>query len=70
MFSASFGGFGPGLFSIILTFLAFDYYYVTAIHTLSIDVKEILRILVFSIATLFTGLLSPDFSHRVGAAGL
>ena len=58
MFSAWFGGFGPGLFSMSLAFLAFDYYYVTPIHTFSIDVKEVPRISVFTLATLFAGLLS------------
>jgi len=58
MFSAWFGGFGPDLFSMSLAFLAFDYYYVTPIHTFSIDVKEVPRILVFTLATLFAGLLS------------
>jgi len=58
MFSAWFGGFGTGLFSMSLAFLAFDYYYVTPIHTFSIDVKEVPRILVFTLATLFAGLLS------------
>jgi hypothetical protein len=38
-----------------LAFLAFDYNYVTPIDTFSIDVKEVPRILVFTLATLFAG---------------
>lgn len=58
IFSGWFGGFGPGLFATILAFLAFDYYYVEPLHSFFIDAKEMPRVLVFLLATLFAGLLS------------
>ncbi|MDQ5844451.1 MAG: MEDS domain-containing protein, partial [Acidobacteriota bacterium] len=41
MFSAWFGGVGPGLLAIALSFLAFDYYFVLPFYSLRVDVKEI-----------------------------
>jgi C4-dicarboxylate-specific signal transduction histidine kinase len=58
MFSAWFGGFGPGLLAITLSILAFKYYYVAPLHTLTADVKEMPRIFVFALSALFAGLLS------------
>ena len=58
MFSAWFGGFGPGLLAATLSILAFKYYYAPPLHTLAVDVKEIPRIFVFGLSALFAGLLS------------
>ncbi|HEY3908994.1 MAG TPA: ATP-binding protein [Stellaceae bacterium] len=58
MFCAWFGGFGPGLLAIILSVLAFKYYYAAPVHSLAADVKEIPRIFVFALSALFAGLLS------------
>jgi C4-dicarboxylate-specific signal transduction histidine kinase len=58
MFSAWFGGFGPGLLAITLSILAFKYYYAAPFHTLTADVKEMPRIFVFALSALFAGLLS------------
>ncbi|MGA8760710.1 MAG: ATP-binding protein [Stellaceae bacterium] len=58
MFSAWFGGFGPGLLATVLSILAFKYYYAMPLHSLAVDVKEIPRIFVFVLSALFAGLLS------------
>jgi C4-dicarboxylate-specific signal transduction histidine kinase len=58
MFSAWFGGFGPGLLTTVLSILAFKYYYAMPLHSLAADVKEIPRIFVFALSALFAGLLS------------
>jgi K+-sensing histidine kinase KdpD len=40
MFSAWFGGFGPGLLAITLSILAFKFYYVAPLYTLTADSKR------------------------------
>jgi K+-sensing histidine kinase KdpD len=58
MFSAWFDGFGPGLLATTLSILAFKYYYASPIHSLTADVKELPRILVFALSALFAEFLS------------
>jgi K+-sensing histidine kinase KdpD len=58
MFSAWFGGFGPGSLATALSVLAFKFYYVPPLHTFVADAKEIPRIFVFALSALFAGLLS------------
>jgi PAS domain S-box-containing protein len=58
MFSAWFGGYRPGLLAATLSVLAFKYYFAVPVYSLSVDIKEIPRLLSFSVATLFVGLLS------------
>jgi C4-dicarboxylate-specific signal transduction histidine kinase len=58
MISGWFGGMRGGLLSVALAVLAFDYYYVTPLHSLWPAEKEIPRILIFSLSALFVGWLS------------
>jgi len=58
MFTAWFGGFGPGLLATTLSILAFKYYYTVPFHAFAVDVKEIPRIFVFALSALFAGVLS------------
>jgi PAS domain S-box-containing protein len=58
MFSAWFGGVEPGLLAIALSILAFDYYFVTPTYSLAVEIKEIPRLVIFSLSALFVGLLS------------
>jgi PAS domain S-box-containing protein len=58
MFSAWFGGVRPGLLSVALSVLAFDYYFVTPIHSLAIRIVEIPRFIIFVLSAFFVGLLS------------
>ena len=58
MFSAWFGGFGPGLLAIALSILAFDYYFLPPTHSLVPNLNELPRLVLFAIAALMVGLLS------------
>ena len=58
MFSTWFGGVGPGLLAIGLSLLAFDYYFVTPIHSLAVAIREIPRFLMFALSAFFVGSLS------------
>jgi two-component system sensor histidine kinase/response regulator len=49
-FSAKFGGVAPGLLAIALSLLAFKYYFVTPIHSLTVQTAEIRSLLIFSLA--------------------
>jgi PAS domain S-box-containing protein len=60
MFSAWFGGVRPGFFSIVLSALAFDYYFVSPLYSLAVDIKEIPRVIIFALSALFVGLLSAS----------
>jgi PAS domain S-box-containing protein len=60
MFSAWFGGYGPGLLATVLCVLAFDYYFVPPTHSFGVDVAEIPRAVVFTLAAFFVGLLSAS----------
>ena len=58
MFAAWFGGVRPGLFSLALSLLAFDYYFVTPLYSLAMEIREIPRFIIFALSALFVGLLS------------
>jgi len=57
LFSAWFGGLGPGLLAIILSCFAFDYYFLSPTHSLEIDSNELPRLIFFALASLVVGLL-------------
>ena len=58
MFSAWFGGVRPGLVSIVLSLMAFDYFFVPPIYSLAVETNEIPRLLIFAVSALFVGSLS------------
>jgi len=58
MFSAWFGGIKPGLFLVALSLLAFDYYFVSPLYSLAVEIKEVPRFIIFALSALFVGLLS------------
>ena len=60
MSSAWFGGVGPGLLAIALSLLAFDFYFATPFYSWAVDIKEIPRLLIFTLSALFVGLLSAE----------
>jgi PAS domain S-box-containing protein len=68
MFSAWFGGFKPGLFAIALSLLAFKYYFATPFYSFAIDIREIPRLLVFTLSALFVVALSA--AQRTAAESL
>src|SRR6201993_3626222 len=56
--SAWFGGFGPGLLATALSALAFNYYFLSPIHSLTLKADEIPRLMFFTLSALFVGALS------------
>jgi PAS domain S-box-containing protein len=58
MFSAWFGGVGPGLLATALSLLAFIYYFAAPLYSLAVDINEIPRLLIFTLSALFVGSLS------------
>jgi signal transduction histidine kinase len=68
MLSAWFGGIRPGLLSIALSLLAFDYFFVPPVYSLAVETNEIPRLLIFALSALFVGGLSA--AQRSKAASL
>src|ERR1700737_2885188 len=58
MFTAWFGGLIPGLVSVVLCHLAFLYYFVPPIHSFVPEIRELPRVLLFSLSALFVASLS------------
>jgi PAS domain S-box-containing protein len=56
--SARFGGSGPGLFAMALSTLAFDYYFVSPVHSLATKPEEMPRLVMFIVTALFVESLS------------
>src|ERR1700740_1849079 len=55
--SAWFGGIGPGLLATVLSALAFNYYFLPPIHSLTLKTDEIPRLVIFTVSALFFGRL-------------
>src|SRR6185295_2122967 len=58
MFVAWIGGTGPGLLSIALTVVAFDYFFLSPVHSFSLSFEDLPRLVLFVIAALFVVALS------------
>jgi signal transduction histidine kinase len=58
MLSAWFGGAGPGVVAIVLSLLAIAFCFATPIYSVAVDVREIPRLLVFTLSAVFVGFLS------------
>ena len=58
MFTAWFGGVGPGLLATALSAFAFAYYFLPPMHSLAPKTAEIPRIVIFTVSALVVGLLS------------
>ena len=58
MFTAWFGGVGPGLLATAISALAFNYYFLPPMHSLAPKTAEIPRIVIFTVSALIVGLLS------------
>jgi PAS domain S-box-containing protein len=68
MFSTWFSGVRAGFLAVVLSILAFDYYFVTPIHSLAVDAKEMPRFIIFVLSALFVGLVSA--TQRSARTGL
>src|SRR6267143_2247374 len=53
MLSAWFGGIGPGVLAVVLSFLAFAYHFVPPIYSLAMEVLQIPRFLIFVLSALY-----------------
>ena len=58
MVSAWFGGLRPGLLAIILSVLAFDYFFLLPLNSLAVNLSELPRLVLFVISATLVGLLS------------
>jgi PAS domain S-box-containing protein len=58
MISAWFGGLWPGLFAIVLSCLAFSYYFLKPLYSFAVNVNEIPRGVLFLLSALFVGSLT------------
>ena len=68
MLSAWFGGIKPGLVATVLSLLTFDYFFLPPIHSLTVDVTQLPRLIVFALSALLVGSLSA--AQRRGADSL
>jgi PAS domain S-box-containing protein len=57
MFSAWFGGVGPGLLAAAVSAVSFDYYFLLPTHSLFVRPDEIPRFAIFTVSALFVGAL-------------
>ncbi|HEX9509237.1 MAG TPA: MEDS domain-containing protein [Puia sp.] len=57
MFSAWYGGVKPGLLAMALSLLAFRFYFVDPIYSWAIDIREVPRLLIFALSSIFILLL-------------
>lgn len=57
MFSAWYGGVKPGLLAMALSLLAFKFYFVDPVYSWTIEIREIPRLLIFALSSLFAVLL-------------
>src|SRR5271156_831051 len=57
MFSAWFGGVGPGLLATVVSSVCFDYYFVAPMYSLVVKPEEIPRLASFVVSALFVGAL-------------
>src|SRR3954465_8213978 len=57
MFSVRFGGIWPGLLAVMLSILAFDYFFLAPAHSLLPPASEMLRFSVFAVCAVLLWLL-------------
>lgn len=57
MFSAWFGGVGPGVLATVLSVLAFNYYFLDPLYSFAVKPDEIPRFVIFFASSLFAGSL-------------
>ena len=58
MISAWLGGFGPGLLAIVLSCLAFNYYFLPPLYSFAVDSENIPRFVIFNVSGVIAGSLS------------
>jgi K+-sensing histidine kinase KdpD len=58
MFSAWYGGVGPGLLAVAVSALAFNYYFLPPIYSLAVEITQLPRLVLFAVSAVFVGSLS------------
>jgi PAS domain S-box-containing protein len=57
MLTSLWGGFGPSLLSVVATILIFDFFYIFPHYSFAVEIKEIPRMVIFSLTAVFIGVL-------------
>ena len=65
--SAWFGGWSQALLAMVLSVLAFDYYFVPPTHTLAVNSNELPRLILFSVAAILVGSLAAAQRSTTGS---
>ncbi|HTE09327.1 MAG TPA: MEDS domain-containing protein, partial [Chitinophagaceae bacterium] len=60
MFSAWYGGVRPGLLSVLLSLLVFKFFFVNHVYSLSIEPRQVARLIIFTFSGVFVAWLSAD----------
>src|SRR6266852_7717355 len=68
MFSAWFGGFKPGLLAMAVSMMAFNYYFLSPIHPLGVQLTQLPRLVLFALSGLFV--VSLTAAQRSAAESL
>src|SRR5437899_12824836 len=58
----------PSMFTTVLLFLTFDYFFLPPIHSLEVEITQLPRLIVFALSALLVGSLSA--AQRRGAESL
>jgi PAS domain S-box-containing protein len=64
MISAWFGGFGPGLLAVVLSVLAFGYYFLPPLHSFAVEWVAMPRLILYGAAALMVALLAASQRSR------
>src|SRR6202051_2698930 len=60
IFSAWFGGFRQGLLGVMVSALAFDYFFLSPTHSLYLDSSQLPRVIIFVVSALLMGFLTAS----------
>ena len=63
IFTAWFGGMGPGLVAVVLATFALDFFFIKPLYTLRPDLKQVSFLIVFSILAILTSWMSSKRQH-------
>lgn len=65
--STWFGGSRPGFLAIILSLLAFDYFFLAPVHSFALETREIPRVILFILPSIFIVLLIATQKKMIGS---
>jgi len=67
MFSGWFGGYRQGLLAVILSTLAFNFFFLARIHSMAISFSEVPRLIIFVLCALLVGFLAASQRHHTAS---